>query len=112
MAGAFPVASLINAWLSANAVSDAGRASSIACVAMFGNLGGLISTWTYLARDAPNYRNGNTLNLSTSSTIIVTVLALLAWMRWQNRKRDARPLTAQGGSGRSVCVPGAFFVES
>jgi hypothetical protein len=71
---------------------------------MFGNLGGLISTWTYLPRDGPNYHNGNSLNLGTSSAWVVTAACLLLWMRLQNKKKAAQPVTtpdAEQKSGRA-----------
>lgn len=78
----------MNAWMSANSVSDTGRAVSMSTIAMFGNVGGLISTWSYLPNDAPNYHNGNSLNLATSSTIVALMVGLLVWMRRQNAKKD------------------------
>jgi hypothetical protein len=53
---------------------------------MFGNIGGLISTWSFLSWDGPNYHIGNGLNLATSTTtLVISVLALL-WM-WRDNKR-------------------------
>jgi hypothetical protein len=59
---------------------------------MFGNIGGLVSTWSFLSWDAPNYHIGNGLNLATSSTtLIISSLALL-WMWHDNKKREARSI--------------------
>lgn len=55
---------------------------------MFGNIGGLVSTWSFLSWDGPNYHIGNGLNLATSSaTLVVSILALL-WMRRDNKRRE------------------------
>lgn len=54
---------------------------------MFGNIGGLISTWSFLPFDGPNYRIGNGLNLATSSTILISSILLLLWMNMSNKKR-------------------------
>lgn len=57
---------------------------------MFGNIGGLISTWSFLPRDAPNFRIGNGLNLATSSIIFITSILLGLWMKASNAKRDKK----------------------
>lgn len=85
--GAFSFGALCNAQASANVVSDTARASAIGTVVMFGNIGGLISTWSFLPTDAPNYRIGNGLNLATSSTILIASISLLLWMNMSNKKR-------------------------
>ena len=57
---------------------------------MVGNFGGLISTWSFLPFDAPNYHIGNGLNLATSTTIFLVSIALLGWMLWDNRRKERR----------------------
>lgn len=85
---AFCFGSLTNAQVSANVVSDTARAAAIGTNVMIGNLGGLVSTWSYLPFDAPNYHIGNGLNLATCGAIVITATGLLFWMRWDNRRRD------------------------
>ncbi|KAH7084531.1 MFS transporter [Paraphoma chrysanthemicola] len=85
--GAFSFGALCNAQASANVVSDTARASAIGTVVMFGNIGGLISTWSFLPFDGPNYRIGNGLNLGTSSTILICSILLLLWMKRSNSSR-------------------------
>lgn len=55
---------------------------------MFGNVGGLISTWSFLSWDGPDYHIGNGLNLATSSTTLVISLLALVWMWRDNRRRE------------------------
>ncbi|KAF2450227.1 putative MFS transporter [Karstenula rhodostoma CBS 690.94] len=88
--GAFAFGALCNAQVSANVVSDTARASAIGTTVMFGNVGGLISTWSFLPFDKPNYHIGNGLNLATSSCILLLSTGLLFWMKWDNRKREGR----------------------
>ena len=88
--GAFAFGALCNAQVSANVVSDTARASAIATNVMFGNIGGLISTWSFLPFDKPNYHIGNGLNLATSSTIFLTSVCLLLWMKANNKKREEK----------------------
>lgn len=57
---------------------------------MFGNIGGLISTWSFLPFDSPNYHIGNGLNLATSSVILILSILLLLYMNADNRKRDKK----------------------
>lgn len=86
-AGAFPFRALCNAQVAANVVSDTARSSAIATNVMFGNIGGLISTWSFLAWDAPNFRIGNGLNLATSTTIFFIALLMQFWMASNNQRR-------------------------
>lgn len=93
--GAFSFGALCNAQVSANVVSDTARSSAIGMNVMFGNIGGLIATWSFLPFDGPNYPIGNGLNLGTSTTILLLSIALLFWMKANNRKRannDVRSL--------------------
>lgn len=85
--GAFANGALSNAQVSANLVSDTARSSGIGTNVMFGNVGGLISTWSYLPGDAPNYPIGNGLNLGASSTIFMCSALLYLWMTWDNKRR-------------------------
>ncbi|PYI11076.1 MFS general substrate transporter [Aspergillus sclerotiicarbonarius CBS 121057] len=56
---------------------------------MFGNIGGLISTWSFLPSDAPDYHIGNGLNLATSAMTFLLAAAMWMWMRWDNHRREA-----------------------
>ena len=94
-AGAFPFGSLCNAQVSANVVSDTARSSAIATNVMFGNVGGLISTWGFLPFDAPNYKIGNGLNLATSTTVIIISVLLLIWMSWDNKRKETLDVAQQ-----------------
>ncbi|KAF9258694.1 MFS general substrate transporter [Marasmius fiardii PR-910] len=88
--GAFSFGALCNAEVSANVVSDTARASAIGMNVMFGNIGGLISTWSFLPFDGPDYPIGNGLNLGTSGMILVLSVMLWIWMKWDNKRRDNR----------------------
>ncbi|KAL0059967.1 hypothetical protein AAF712_013263 [Marasmius tenuissimus] len=88
--GAFSFGALCNAQVSANVVSDTARASAIGLNVMFGNIGGLISTWSFLPFDSPDFKIGNGLNLATSSTILIGSVALWMWMLRDNRRREGR----------------------
>lgn len=89
-AGAFSFGALTNAQVSANVVSDTARSSAIGMNVMCGNIGGLISTWSFLSNDAPDFPTGNGLNLGTSACILVLSVGLLVWMRRDNGKREGK----------------------
>lgn len=93
--GAFAFGALCNAQVSANVVSDTARSSAIGTNVMFGNIGGLISTWSFLPFDGPNYHIGNGLNLATSSSILVLSTLLLLWMNRDNKNREKKDLDAE-----------------
>ncbi|KAF7893379.1 uncharacterized protein EAF02_000917 [Botrytis sinoallii] len=93
--GAFSFGALCNAQVAANVVSDTARSSAIGTTVMMGNIGGLVSTWSFLPTDAPNYHIGNGLNLATGTTILILSIALLFWMKMDNKKREARDVDAE-----------------
>ncbi|EGC46028.1 MFS transporter [Histoplasma capsulatum var. duboisii H88] len=86
--GAFSLGALSSANVAANVVSDTARSSAIGTNVMFGNIGGLVATWSFLPFDSPDFRIGNSLNLATSSSILICSVALLFWMNMDNKKRD------------------------
>ncbi len=59
---------------------------------MFGNIGGLISTWSFLSFDAPDYHIGNGLNLATASVSLIVAVVTLLWMTRDNKKRERRSI--------------------
>lgn len=92
--GAYSFGALCNAQVAANVVSDTARSSAIGTNVMFGNVGGLISTWSFLPFDGPNFHIGNGLNLATSSLILILSVMLLFWMKWNNSRRAKRDVDA------------------
>lgn len=57
---------------------------------MFGNIGGLISTWSYPVWDAPDFHIGNGLNLACASMILIIGLSAWFWMHWDNVVREEK----------------------
>jgi len=93
--GAFSFGALCNAHVAANVVSDTARSSAISTNVMFGNVGGLISTWSFLPFDGPNYHIGNGLNLATSSLTLILSILLLLWMIANNKSKDKKDVDAE-----------------
>ncbi|KAI1757898.1 MFS transporter [Xylaria castorea] len=91
----FAVGPLANAQASAVVVSDSSRSIAIGTNVMFGNIGGLIATWSYLPFDAPDYKIGNGLNLAAASLILIVAALQVLWMKWDNKRRDAKDVEAE-----------------
>ncbi|KAF7563343.1 hypothetical protein G7046_g776 [Stylonectria norvegica] len=87
---AMALGALSNAHISANVVSDTARSSAIGMNVMFGNVGGLISTWSYPVWDSPDFHIGNGLNLACASMVLIIGLGFWFWMQWDNKRRDGR----------------------
>lgn len=88
--GTFMPGALCNAQVSANVVSDTARSVAIAVNVTIGSLGGLVSTWSFLTWDGPDYHIGNGLNLAAASTIFIVTIVTLWWMKWDNKRRESR----------------------
>ncbi|KAK7216179.1 hypothetical protein V2G26_004182 [Clonostachys chloroleuca] len=84
----FVSGAITNSQISANVVSDTARTSAIGWNVMIGNTGGLVSTWTFLAWDAPNYPIGNGLNLAASVLVLLFSVGTMVWMKKDNARRE------------------------
>ena len=98
--GAFSFGTLCNAQVAANVVSDTARSAAVSTNVIFGNIGGLISTWLFLPCDSPDYYIGNGHNLATSSTTPTTSILLLLWMTASNKQRAKRHIDGELGGLR------------
>lgn len=84
----FSLGALTNSQVSANVLTDTARTSAIGLNVMFGNIGGLISTWSFLPFDKPNYPIGNGLNLATQGSTLILAICILLWMTKDNKRRE------------------------
>lgn len=91
----FILGPLCHSQSSANVSSDTARNMSIAICMFFGNVGSLVSTWSFLPNDAPNYPIGCGLNFATSTLILATAVAAWFWMKRDNKLRDSRDIDAE-----------------
>lgn len=94
-AGSFAYGALGNAIASANVISDTARTTAIGVNVLGANIGGLISTWTYLPTNAPSYDIGNGLNLACAAAILIIVSTLLIWMNYDNKKRAGKDVDSE-----------------
>ncbi|KAJ6545889.1 hypothetical protein DFH09DRAFT_1088134 [Mycena vulgaris] len=63
-AGAFPFGAFSPGLVAVNIGPDTTCAVALGILSSIGYLGGIISTWTYVNANTPDYRKGNTLNLA------------------------------------------------
>ncbi|GAA5862071.1 hypothetical protein JCM5353_008522, partial [Sporobolomyces roseus] len=87
--GAFQFGALCTSVSAINSTSDTAKASALGTTVFFGNLGGLIATWTSLPDDAPQYKRANGINLGTSSGIFILSILLFIYQRRANKKKEA-----------------------
>lgn len=99
---AFCFGVLGNALISANMISDTSRPAAIGMNSMCGNIGGLISTWSYLPFDKPDYKVGNGLNLAASSARLIICALLWFWMVRDNMGRGRIDVRVEIGD-LSIC---------
>jgi len=95
---AFCFGVLGNALISANVISDTSRSAGIGLNSMCGNIGGLISTWSYLPFDKPDYVIGNGINLAASTARLLICALLWMWMIWDNKRRSRKDVETEIGS--------------
>jgi MFS family permease len=95
---AFCFGAISNALISANVISDSSRAAGIGLSAMLSNIGGLISTWSYLENDKPDYFTGNGLNMGCAVLRLIGAVGLVLWMKRDNEKRDIRDVDGEMGA--------------
>ncbi|KAM0789341.1 hypothetical protein ACM66B_000173 [Microbotryomycetes sp. NB124-2] len=86
--GAFSFGALCNSWSSANTSSDTAKAAALGTTVFYGNIGGLISTWSYQAKYAPSQIPGNSMNAGTSSMILLLTVGLWMWQVRENKAKD------------------------
>ncbi|KAF5326743.1 hypothetical protein D9619_004681 [Psilocybe cf. subviscida] len=86
--GGVPCGSLFLAWGTDNAAPATMRATTTAIIPAFSGIGSIIAVWTYLPKDAPNFRKGNTVNLAASIVILVLAAGGAVYLKLENDKRD------------------------
>ncbi|KAK9896754.1 MFS general substrate transporter [Cystobasidium minutum MCA 4210] len=85
--GLFSYGALTNAQVAVNTVTDTARSAAIGTNVMISAIGGLISTWSYIKTDGPQYNVGNGLNLASAVAIAVSGSALMFWESRDNKRR-------------------------
>ncbi|KAL4974649.1 major facilitator superfamily domain-containing protein [Aspergillus desertorum] len=81
-------------WFGMNLGGHTRRSVGTAFQIAFGNLGGIVATYSFLERDAPLYRNGYIIGLSFACFSVAMSTAYFFAVRYENRKRER--LLAEG----------------
>jgi len=76
------------AWNGNNIGGSLKRGVGIAMHVGFGNLGGTISAYLYLARDAPRYIPGHATLLAFQCMAMLLAICMTTYLRRENARRD------------------------
>ncbi|EKM59632.1 uncharacterized protein PHACADRAFT_114646 [Phanerochaete carnosa HHB-10118-sp] len=87
-AGAFSSMPVIVCWFSTNLAGHRRRSIGTAWQIGFGNTGGIIAAYSFLAQDAPKYIKGYSICISFICLSMVSCIAYFLHVEWLNRKRD------------------------
>jgi MFS family permease len=88
--GIYSAAPAMISWVPNNTSSHTRRASAVALAFIFTNSGGILSTWIYPKKDAPQYAFAAKLNLAFCVLTIALVSANILWLRFLNRRKESR----------------------
>ncbi|KAJ6580638.1 major facilitator superfamily domain-containing protein, partial [Mycena capillaripes] len=87
-AGPFAFGTFSHGLVAINTSPDPTRVVALGVLSSMGQIGGIVSTWTYVASDAPGYHRGNTLNLAGMVAVVVLIVGTIVHMKWENAQRD------------------------
>ena len=76
------------AWNGNNIGGSLKRGVGIAMHVGFGNLGGTVSAYLYLAKDGPTYRPGHATLLACQAMAMVLSIFMTIYLRRENARRD------------------------
>lgn len=95
--GAYSAMPVIVCWFNMNLGGHHRRAVGSAWQIGFGNIGGIVATYAFLAKDAPRFKRGYSICIGfvCLSGLACVVYAGSVW--WQNRGKDGRERRGEGG---------------
>ncbi|OBT54896.1 hypothetical protein VE04_04891 [Pseudogymnoascus sp. 24MN13] len=85
--GVYSSAPSMISWIPNNSASHTRRATAVALGFIMTNAGGILSTWIYPKKDAPQYAFAAKLNLSFCVVTVALLAANLVWLKSLNRKK-------------------------
>ena len=95
-------------WFTMNLRGHTARAVGTAWQIGFGNIGGIIATFAFLAKDAPAYHTGFSLLLGFYCLAAVSATAYLAAVWWQNRTFETGSESKEGEGASRGDVDGEW----
>ncbi|KAG9074093.1 hypothetical protein FS749_014389 [Ceratobasidium sp. UAMH 11750] len=87
-AGTFPTNAMCMAWCGNNIGGATKKSVAIAMIVAFGNFGGLIASYTYIASNAPRYYSGHGTLLAILAMGAIIALIMHIYCRCENMRRD------------------------
>lgn len=96
--GAYSAMPVIVCWFSMNLGGHHRRSVGSAWQIGFGNIGGIIATYSFLSKEAPFYRTGFSICISFCCLSILACVAYGIALVYENRKRQNMPVEAQPSS--------------
>ncbi|KXT15565.1 hypothetical protein AC579_9957 [Pseudocercospora musae] len=87
--GSFPCSPLVLAWLSNNLMPHTTKATGLGFQVAIGNCGAFVATFTYLAKDAPDYVTGHAICLASIGLSLLLTFSNIAYIRWENGQRQS-----------------------
>jgi MFS family permease len=86
--GAYSAMPVIVCWFAMNLGGHHRRSIGTAWQVGFGNIGGIIATFSFQSTDAPNYTKGYSICTAFACLSIISCTVYLAAVWFENRKRD------------------------
>jgi len=82
---------IIVCWFNMNLGGHRRRSIGSAWQVGFGNIGGIIAVYSFLAKDAPKFIPGYSICIAFTILSIIACLSYAAVILYENKKRDANP---------------------
>ncbi|KAK9367053.1 major facilitator superfamily domain-containing protein [Lipomyces kononenkoae] len=79
---------IIVCWTSTNFAGHTRRAVGTGWQVGFGNIGGIIATFSFLSKDAPRYTKGYSIGIAFSVLSMISCTIYIVGTRWENRQRN------------------------
>ncbi|KUI64793.1 hypothetical protein VM1G_00713 [Cytospora mali] len=86
--GTYSAMPVVVCWFNMNLGGHHRRAVGSAWQVGFGNIGGIIATYSFLSKDAPYYRPGHSICIGFICLSAVSSCAYAALITWENRRRE------------------------
>ncbi|KAJ5908212.1 hypothetical protein N7495_000894 [Penicillium taxi] len=96
--GAYSAMPVIVCWFSMNLGGHQRKSVGSAWQVGFGNIGGIIATYSFLAKDAPYYKPGFIISISFCCLAILSCVLYFLAILAENRKRMNAPLINQNSN--------------
>jgi MFS family permease len=109
--GSFTAMPVIVCWFNLNIGGHHRRAVGSAWQIGFGNVGGIIATYSFLAADAPLYRKGFFISLAFLCLAFVSCCAYAIAITAQNRKKDKTPATIEMTEAEKAELGVSFYSQ-